>query len=439
MKSQQLSPTLIVGIVIFLQAIAADAKDGVRVIRLGPDQQRVEIISTRLVETGDWLTETNGYTELGTGLNYWNSKSEQWEASAEEIELLQVGAAALRAPHKVYFAPSLDDPQGAVDVLAPDGSRFRSSVLALGYYDPVSGRRHTLGLVKDVPGELLPPNQVIYRDAFASQEPGFRIRCDVLYTFRRSGIEQDILIREPVPPPEDFGLSAERAQLEVMTEFFEAPEPKRHARLLDRVENSQDRAVMASPDWEDESLDFGHFLIGDGRAFRLGRQADVFSDGPNAPLVAKRWVVQEGRSVLLEAVRYSDVEPMLRELAMGPVGPLQVPPKGVAKFKARGGIRPSSKDRSQESMSTGSYNVALGTGPFLPRRPAKSSPHAGRTMAMARHGAHTSPAVVLDYVMLLVDTNNFTFRGDETYHISSMINLGSSTFSVGGMWGHPAA
>lgn len=430
--NSKLSLSLLVAILTFSVAIATKAEDKVRVIRLGPDQQRVEIISTRLGETGDWITETNGYSELGTGLNYWDSKSEQWESSAEEIELRQVGAAALRAPHKVYFAPSLDDPQGAVDVLAPDGSRFRSSVLALGYYDPVSGRRHTLGLVKDVPGELLPPNQVIYRDAFASQEPGFRIRCDVLYTFRRSGIEQDILMREPVPPPEDFGLSADRARLEVMTEFFEAPEPKRHARLLDRVENSQDRAVMASPDWEDESLDFGQFLIGDGRGFRLGRQADVFSDGPNAPLVAKRWVVQEGRRVLLEAVRYSDVEPMLRELAVGPVGSLQVPPNGVAKPKAGGGIRPSSEGRPQESMSTRSYNVALGTGSFLPRRPATSSQHAGRTMAMARRGVDTSPAVVLDYVMLLVDTNNFTFRGDETYHISSMINLGGTTTLEGG-------
>jgi len=34
--------------------------------------------------------------------------------------------------------------------------------------------------------------------------------------------------------------------------------------------------------------------------------------------------------------------------------------------------------------------------------------------------------------MLLVDTNNFTFRGDETYHISSIVNLGGTTTLEGG-------
>ena len=374
---------LLFGMLAFSVAFATKAEDRVRVIRTGSDHQRVEIISSRLGETGDWMTETNGYTELSTGLNYWDSESGQWEASVEEIAIAQVGAAALRSPHKVYFAPSLDDPQGSVDVLAPDGSRFRSSVLALGYYDPISGRRHILGLVKDVPGELLPPNQVIYRDAFEPQEQGNRVRCDVLYTFRRSGIEQDILIREPVPAPEEFGLSSEWARLEVMTEFFEAPEPRRHPRILDRIENDQDRALMASPDWEDESLDFGQFLIGEGRAFRFGRQADMFSDGPNAPLIAKSWIIQDGRRVLLEAVRYTEVEPMLRELVAGPDGGRQDVAKKMAAFRAKGGMRASSEDRLRKSLSAGSSEVALGKRPFLPQRPATSSQYTGRTMAMA--------------------------------------------------------
>lgn len=328
--------------------LASSAEDTIRVVRLGPDQQRVEIVSTRLKPSGDWMTETNGYSELGTGLNYWSDTSQRWEASREVIEITEAGAVAIHAPHKVIFAPTLDDPHGTVDILAPGGGRFRSSVLSVGYHDPISGHRFTLGLVKDVPGELLPPNQVIYRDAFESQVPGIRVRCDVLYTFRRWGIEQDILVREPLPPPEEFGFSGDWSRLEVMTEFFEAPEPKRNTRLLDRVEDVQERALMASPDWEDESLDFGQFLIGDGRAFRLGRQADMFSDGPNAPMVAKRWVVQDGRNVLLEGVRYAEVEPMLRELMAGSRDALGGSTNQVADLMRKSGIQRSSPHQSCE-------------------------------------------------------------------------------------------
>src|ERR1051325_11583783 len=69
----------------------------------GPDYRMWQKMESRVNESGqtEWTTNT-AYTELATGLHYW--EDEQWKESREHIEPLpSAGAAALQGQHKVYF------------------------------------------------------------------------------------------------------------------------------------------------------------------------------------------------------------------------------------------------------------------------------------------------------------------------------------------------
>ena len=75
---------------------------------------------------------TGGVVELQTGLQYWENGA--WLESRELIEIAGQGAIARHGPHRVVFSPDLHSP-GSIDLLSPDGQRFRSHVLGLSYYD----------------------------------------------------------------------------------------------------------------------------------------------------------------------------------------------------------------------------------------------------------------------------------------------------------------
>ena len=67
-------------------------------------------------------------------------------------------------------------------------------------------------------------NQVIYPDAFTD------FKADLRYTYTKAGFEQDIILREQPPTPESFGLDPETTRLQVLTEFFNPPQPEVHSR-----------------------------------------------------------------------------------------------------------------------------------------------------------------------------------------------------------------
>ena len=67
-------------------------------------------------------------------------------------------------------------------------------------------------------GQIVPPNRVVYPNAFAE------IEADVMMIYTASGLEQDVIFRADPGPPSDYGLP-DRAQLTVVTEFQQAPEP----------------------------------------------------------------------------------------------------------------------------------------------------------------------------------------------------------------------
>jgi hypothetical protein len=203
---------------------------------VGPHHRVIEVLRTEPNGAGDWVSVPSSFVQLEDGLNYWDPQTQTWSEASAEIELTPTGAVARRAQHRAIFSSNVNDPQGALDLEVQHQVRLRSSVLALRYFDPASGQDSVIALIRDRLGELLPPSQVIYRDAFDSLE------ADVLYTLRRCGLEADVVLREIPPPPEDFGLPSATTRLEVITEFFDPPVPVKRLEVLASVEDPVLRA-----------------------------------------------------------------------------------------------------------------------------------------------------------------------------------------------------
>ena len=68
-------------------------------------------------------------------------------------------------------------------------------------------------------GYLVGSNQVIYPNAFNG------ITADLRYTYTKAGFEQDIILRESPLIPESYGLNPAMARLQVLSEFFNPPQP----------------------------------------------------------------------------------------------------------------------------------------------------------------------------------------------------------------------
>lgn len=142
-----------------------------------------------VIQTAHWESDPEGrpvavtdrYVQLEDGLHYWEEESQDWRPARALIEVEQGLGVARYGQQRVIFAPNVNDPEGAITIVAAEGVTLRSSVLALTYYDAASGRQVVLAVVKDAVGELLPPNRLIYRDAFNGLE------ADVVYTYRKSG------------------------------------------------------------------------------------------------------------------------------------------------------------------------------------------------------------------------------------------------------------
>ncbi len=157
-------------------AAAQTTPDGFSVVEKGPHHRVWQKIVAERDAEGVERELVHSYTELADGLHYWDKSQQQWLESSEEIQIVNGVGRALRGQQQVIFSANVNDPQGAIDLSTADGVRLRSSVLALIYFDAVSGKSATVATAKDTAGEVIPPNQVIYRDAFD------HLRADVCFT-----------------------------------------------------------------------------------------------------------------------------------------------------------------------------------------------------------------------------------------------------------------
>ncbi len=249
------------------------------VVSKGANQQVWQKTTYETLPSGQMIPRVHQYTELATGLNYWDSTAGQWVESKEEIDILPNGtAAATNGQHQVYFPGDIY--QGVIELVTPDGIHLQSRPLGLSYDD---GTNTVLiaGLTNSI-GQLVGSNQVIYPDAFTD------FKADLRYTYTKAGFEQDIILREQPLTPESYGLNPATARLQVLTEFFNTPQPAVTTAMLPK---------QAGITLTDENLDFGAMQMMPGRAFLLG--SDAHEGGA---LVSKSWVKLEGRQFLVEEV-----------------------------------------------------------------------------------------------------------------------------------------
>lgn len=325
------------------------------------------------------LETQRAYVELTTGLHF--EENGQWKESRAEIGILPdgAGAAAQLGRHKVVFPPDVRD--GLIELNTPDGKWLRSRVLGLAYLDSASGRSVFIATVTNSLGVLQGSNVVVYPSAFQG------VKADMRYTYRKSGFEQDVILREQPPAPEKFGLSPQTTRLQVWTEFNDAPVP---------VKQAEDVGGLT-----DERLDFGAMKMGRGRAFTLEDEAGSLVRSRGVP-VAKRWMVINGRMFLVEEVPMKAVREKLDALPKADGASLNL--------------------RSNQVFQTASSSLQL------PVRPAVNK---GRkaVMQMAKLEVPARDGFVLDYEIINEECEGtYTLQSNVTYLVSGDLYACSLAF-----------
>lgn len=360
---------------------SVSGEDTYVVLDRGPHHRTVGRVISEVLPSGRVVMHTNSYVELAGGMNYLDDTSGQWVESQELIEAYPGGAVARHGPNQVVFANDLATP-GAVDMLTPEGKRLTSHILGLAYVDSVTGANVLICETTNSLGAIVPPNQVVYQDAFDT------IKAYVQYTYRRSGVEQDVVLLESPPLPEAYGLNSATARLVVLTEFINAPDPSVQSSVF------ADGTGQVS----DETLKFGTMHIGPGKGFLLGA-----GGGGQGLKISKEWSLMEGRRFLIEQISVTDLLKAITTLPKNQGSSLGKPAKAI-RFSA------SSK----------------GNLPSL-----KKSKGNRKAMEIASHKL-TRQGYLLDYVVNVVSSNNFTFQADTTYYVSGAYSMGGVVRCEGG-------
>lgn len=111
--------------------------------------------------TGDVLTHTNSYVELGAGLNVRDAAGNFVPANPS-FEITADGAEANGTSHKVSVPADIWIGDG-IRITKPDGQKLVLQPLAIGYYDPNDGRSVVFGAVTNAVGWLTASNEIVSR------------------------------------------------------------------------------------------------------------------------------------------------------------------------------------------------------------------------------------------------------------------------------------
>ena len=315
---------------------------------------------------GQWAPHVHSYTELASGLNHLIDG--QWVPSVEAIDLLPDGSvAATNGQHQVFFP--VDISQGVITVITPDGQSIESRPSLLCYVDGTNSA--TLAVLKSSVGALVASNQVLYADAFDG------IQGDLLFTYTKAGLEQDVVLHQQPVPPESVNFSPNSTRLEMFTEMAGDREPQLIPGIVDPENNLQDTV-----------LKFGTMSMIMGRAFSTeAGQKDAEGAG-----VFKSWLEFQGHSYLVEKVPYNKVLPTLQSL------PVQT-----------GSVQPITSVERKLAVT-----ASLSPRPPIYRK--NQNPH---SILFTKAENRLKPGLVLDYVWLSGVSNSFTFQANRTYFMSS--------------------
>jgi hypothetical protein len=378
-----------------IRQVTDDSVDGIRVVERGPHHRTWQRIFEVQDANGFLQPKTNSYVELAAGMHVWTDQ--KWVEASDEIEILEDRAVARKSQHKISFAANLNDPNGTIELLQPDGQRLRSRVIGLAYTEIDTGKSAFIAESRDSQGFVLGTNQVLYLDAMDSG-----IKADVRYTTTRSSFEQDIIIREQLPSPIEYGLVPEKTKLEVWTQFLEAPVPEKRALQIKRQNGT---------DEPDEFLNFDAMAIGPGRAFNLD---EAHSLEPSRSItVTKAWDLIDDKTFLIEALPYTEAKSRLDALPEAQV------------FRRRGADKRSnayltSNTRGYRRMPVSVTRTEGGS------RPNRKWQVARLDKPLQQRG------LVLDYQTLNAGVTNHVFKGDTTYYITGQVLLSGTPTLEGG-------
>jgi hypothetical protein len=410
-------------ICLFTTSVFAQEEEHTLVVERGPHHAVVERISPYINELGEFAAVTNQFVQLENGLNYWDTEKKAWLEAREEIELVPGGAVARYLQQQAVFSRDANDPKGALSLIVQGHYELRSSILALRYVDAATGKDAIVAMAKNGVGELLVPNQVVYRDVLDG------VSADLLFTVRRGSIESDLVLRETPPDPTDFGLNPETVLVEVITEFMDAPEPSKKETVLASVEEPEVRAKVAQPDWIDEDLDFGFNQFIQGRAFAWSAAEAARRQPSEFAPVGKRWTkTTDGRTVLIESVEYVR---LFDELLALPSSPDR---RKVLEDRARAwALRTPADIRKAGLMAVAAEGQRLGASTsslrLPPRQMASLDSGAPTGIQLARRESSNPPGLVIDWTSV-VSTNKMRFKGDTTYYVSGPVTVGTATNTV---------
>jgi hypothetical protein len=233
-------------------------------------------------DSGDVTTNTQSYSEIGTGICYLFNG--EWLDSVEQIDPVPGGAQAIQGRYQVQWSLNANNPGGAVVVVTADGKQLSSSVFGLAYYDLATGSNAAIAGLTNCTGAIAGANQVLYAGAFSN------LNADILYTYTKAGLSQDIVLHANLPPPDAYGLSDVTSILQCYTEFFPGPQPEITAVTNGNVVDAQ-------------ILDFGDMKMDIGQTLFLNAQDQPISVGS----VQKQWVTVPNATYLIESISYSSI------------------------------------------------------------------------------------------------------------------------------------
>lgn len=384
------------------------------VVNRGSSQKVIRDIRETPAGDGTFVRRTNSYTKLGSGLCYRQANG-QWTDSNPEIVIDSSGkGVGQKAANSAKFGANLNS-AGVVELMTPSGKKFRSHVLGVSLHDAKSGKSVQVGQLQDSIGTIVGGEEVIYANAFTG------INADVRYRYKRNGMSQDVIFKDALPSPAEFGMDTRTTSVEVWTEFLESPQPL-----------AQGKAPLENGRENIQTLEFGDIRIGQGRAFLAATEGDLavrpaakYKDKQALPVnphsirnagtsVRKEWLTLEGRTFLIESVPYQDVKLPRRIVSPDP-GATPVP--GVPK-------------RSANSITPASESVArVADGTRVPPKTFFSSINTSNRINFAAHFPMVE-GYVLDYEMIET-LPELTLWSDTTYLIQDVVSVTSLTVEGG--------
>jgi len=244
------------------------------VISRGPHHRVWASVTWHTNGLGRLIARTNSYTELASGMARLRQGS--WVETTTDIYPAEGGATATNTGHQVFFAvnPNVSE---ALRLTTPDGKVLSSHVLSLSYFDASTGSNAVIAELHDSVGQITDSNKVLYPAALQGD-----CIADIEYENKKSGLEQNIVIKTRPPSPIEYSMNPSSTLIQVWSEFVNTPAP------VIAGETPMESGVI------DQHLDFGAMKMGPGKAFFAGQS------GKSRARVFKQWVNADNRAFLVE-------------------------------------------------------------------------------------------------------------------------------------------